>query len=76
MLTIITIIIILLSICSITLSLFISLFYPIIQNSLNKKVFNKEISLYTKPILGLCPSGWQKNNYANEIYCIEPGVYA
>ena len=74
--TIITITLIVLTICSIILSLFISIVYSNIQKNLNKKAANKEITLYTKPTFGLCPTEWKKNNYTNGIYCIEPGVYA
>lgn len=72
----ITVTFMILGIISVILSLFCSTMYSNIQIYLDNQAQNKEISLYTKPLIGFCPTEWRKNNYTNGNYCIEPGVYA
>ena len=47
-----------------------------VQFMLDDQARNKKIALFTEPTLGMCPSEWRKNDYANGLFCIEPGVYA
>jgi len=50
--------------------------YAIIKYILNKNATNRRIQLTTSPILGICPSGWQKQSFMNKTVCQEPGTHS
>jgi hypothetical protein len=71
-----SIIFLIVSIFFVIFSLLYSTIYSNVQTYLDNKAQNKQISLYTQPIFGLCPNEWKKNNYKNGNYCISPEAYA
>lgn len=70
------IIITIICICFIIFSFLIIQTYSSIQLYLDRKVENKEITLYSRPVAGLCPTKWLKKKYTNGIFCIEPAIYS